>query len=90
MTLHTNQVGLLTPLKEWRYRLPELTDDEDDQPVVTAVDVQEQLDNFRELTRRKIHEIRLETNSLEEWIGIWERACSESLGVDQSSFELHA
>ena len=80
----TNQIGLLAPLKErvdltenqiikWRYRRPELTDDEDDQTVVIAVEVQEQLDSFREF-----HEIRLETNSLEEKIGILERACSES------------
>ena len=53
-TQHITQIGLLTPLKErvdlaesqivkWRYRLPELTDDEDDQTIVTAVEVQEQL-----------------------------------------------
>ena len=62
----------------WRHRLPELTDNEDGWPVVTAVDVQEQLDRFRELTRGKIHEMRQETNSLEEKIRILERARSES------------
>ena len=88
-TQHTTQIGLLAPLKDrvdlaesqivrWRYRLPELTDDADDQPVVvTAIEVQEQLDKFRELTRRKIREIGQETNSLEEKIGILERARSE-------------
>ena len=88
-TQHTTQISLPTPLIErvdlaeshivrWRYRLPELTDNEDGRPVVTAVDVQEQLDRFRELTRGKIHEIRQETNSLEEKNGILERARSES------------
>ena len=51
-TQHTNQIGLLTPLRErvdlaenqivkWCYRLPELTNDDDGRPVVTAVDVKE-------------------------------------------------
>ena len=86
-TQHTT--GLLTPLDgrvdlvekqiiKWRYRLPELTDDEDTRTTATAVEVQEELNNFRELTRRKIHEIRQETNSLEAKIGVLERARSES------------
>ena len=62
----------------WRYRLPELTNDEDHQPIVTAVDVQEQLTRFQELTRGKTDEIRQETNSIEEKIRILERARSES------------
>ena len=88
-TQHTTQIGLLTPLQErvelaenqiikWRYRPPELTDDEDTHTIITAVEVQKQLKNFRELTRVKIHEIRQETNSLDEKIGILERARSES------------
>ena len=55
----------------WRHRLPELTDNEDGRPVVTAVDVHEQLDRFRELTRGKFCEIRQETNSLEEKMVFW-------------------
>ena len=85
----TAQIGTLFPLTErvdlaenqimrWRYSLPELTNDEDRQPIVTALDVQEQLTKFQELTRGKIHEIRQESNSLEEKILILERARSES------------
>ena len=63
---------------KWRYRLPELTDDEDTSTIVPAVEAQEQLSAFRDLTRTKIHEIRLETSSLEANIGVLERARSES------------
>ena len=31
----------------WRHRLPDLTDDDDDQPIVTAVEVHEQLNAFK-------------------------------------------
>ena len=64
-TQQAQQVSDITPAKErvdlaesqtigWRYRLPELTDDEDDRAIVTAVEVQEQLNAFKEVTRRKI------------------------------------
>ena len=88
-TQHTQQINGLTPLAErvdlaesqiirWRYRLPDLTDNDDDQPVVTAVEVQEQLNAFKETTRRKIQGIIQQTVSLDEKIGILERARSET------------
>ena len=88
-TQHTAQLGVLPTLSEkvdlaenqilrWRYRLPELTNDDEQQPIVTAVEVQEQLNKFQELTRSKTHEIRQETNSIEGKIRILEIARSES------------
>ena len=35
--------------QRWRYRLPDLSDDESQEPVVPAVEVQEELNNFQEL-----------------------------------------
>ena len=63
-TQHTAQSGFLSLMSEkldlaekqiqrWRYRLPDLTDDH--QPVVSAVEVQEQLNQFQESTRDKVH-----------------------------------
>ena len=44
-------------IMRWRYRLPDLTADDDDSDedvtVVTAVEVQEQLGAFKSATRRK-------------------------------------
>ena len=88
-TQHTAQLGTLPTLSEkvelaenqilrWRYRLPELTNDDEQQPTVTAVEVQEQLSKFRELTRSKIHDVRQEINSIEGKIRILEIARSES------------
>ena len=49
----------------WRHRLPELTNDDEQQPIVIAVEVQEQLNQFQEVTTSKIHDVRQEINSLE-------------------------
>ena len=83
-TDHSTQIGLLNPLKEtvelavnqvikWRHGLPDLTDDEDDSTIVTAVEVQEQLQAFRVQIRDRINEIRLETQSLEVKLASWNR-----------------
>ena len=58
--------------------LPDMTDSKDERPVVTAVDVQGQLNAFKEATRRTIQETRQETHSFDEKIGILERARSET------------
>ena len=85
----TAQLGTLPTLSEkvelaenqilrWQYRLLELTNDDEQQPIVTAVEVQEQLNQFQELTRSKIHDVRQEINSIEGKIRILEIARSES------------
>ena len=78
-TQHAQQISDITPLKErvdlaesqiirWRYRLPELTDDDDDRTVITAVEVHEQLNAFKDMTRRKIQEIRTRDSfSRKDW-----------------------
>ena len=51
---------------------------EDQQPIVTAVEVQEQLNEFQESTRSKIHDVRQDVDSLERKVHILEVARSES------------
>ena len=58
--------------------MPDLTHDDDQQPIVTAVEVQEQLNKFQESTRNKIHDVRQEIDSLERKVRILEIARSES------------
>ena len=64
-TKHDGDLSFLTRLSEqvdliedqiikWRYRLPELTDDESKERVVSAVEVKEDLDEFKEVVLRKI------------------------------------
>ena len=88
-TQHTQQISGLTPLTErvdlaenqiikWRHRVPDLTDDEDDRTIVTAVEVKEQLRDFKDVTRRGFQEIRRETRSLSEKIDILQGARSET------------
>ena len=88
-TQRTAQLGVLPTLTEkvdlaenqiikWRYRLPDLTHDDENQQVVKAIEAQEQLTKFQELTRDKIHAIREETAALEGKVKILERARSES------------
>ena len=53
-------------IQRWRYRLPDLTDDESQEPVVSAVEVQEELNKFQDLTMSKVREVRQDIKSLEE------------------------
>ena len=62
----------------WRHRAPELTNEDEQRSIVTAVDAQEQLNRFQELTRSKIHDVRQEINSLEGKIRILLIARGES------------
>ena len=64
-------------IQRWRYRLPDLTDDEDHQSVVSAVEVQEHLNEFQESTRNKVHSVRQETDSFEGRLRLLEVARSE-------------
>ena len=65
-------------IHRWRYRLPDLTDDESHEPVVSAIEAQEQLSQFQELTRSNVGDVRHEINSLERKVRLLERARSES------------
>ena len=65
-------------IHRWRYRLPDLSDDENHEPAVAAVDVQEQLSQFQESTRSNVRDLRHEVNSLERKVRHIQRARSES------------
>ena len=47
-------------IHRWRHRLPDLTDDESQEPVVSAIEVQDQLSQFQESTRTKVRDVRHE------------------------------
>ena len=99
-TEHAAQIGFLPIMSErvdlaekqilrWRRRLPDLTDDEEQEPIVTAVEVQEQLDHFQERTRNKVHDvsdqptIKLHGGTI-SWYLVWPVDC---LGADSSVSE---
>ena len=76
VTDHTAKVNFFSIMSEkvdlmeqqshrWRYRLPDLTDDESQEPVVYAVEVQEELSKFQDLTMSKVHDMSQDINSLE-------------------------
>ena len=65
----------------WRYRLPDLTDDESREPVVSAVEVQEDLDKFKDLTMHKVREVNNALSSLEREVQLLERARNDSWEV---------
>ena len=68
-------------IHRWRYRLPDLTDDESREPDVSAVEVQETLDKFKDLTMIKVREVREDLNSLDREVQLLERARSDSWDV---------
>ena len=59
-------------IQRWRYRLPDLTDDESQEPVVSAVEVQEDLNKFQDLTMSKVRDVRHEMTSLERRVQLAE------------------
>ena len=62
-------------IQRWRYRLPDLTaDDSYDEAIVAAVEVQEQLGQFKGATRRKIEELRQVIMALEDRVNILRRS----------------
>ena len=61
-----------------RYRLPELTDDESKERVVSAVEVREELDEFKEVVLRKIQWILTNLGSLQESVRLLENDREES------------
>ena len=63
---------------EWRYRLPELTDDDSRERVVSAVEVQEDLDEFKEVVLKKLKECLTNLNALQGEVRLLERNREES------------
>ena len=61
-TKFDGDVSFLTKLSEllegqivrWRYRLPELADDESQEKIVTAVEAQEELDELKDVVDKKL------------------------------------
>ena len=88
-TKHDGDLSFLTRLSEqveliegqiikWRYRLPELTDDESKERVVSAVEVREELDEFKEIVLRKLKEFLTNLNALQEKVRLIENDREES------------
>ena len=75
----SEQVELLEDqIIKWRYRLPELTDDESKERIVSAVEVREELDEFKEVVLRKLKEFLTNLNSLQESVRLNENDRDES------------
>ena len=62
----------------WRYRLPELTDDESQERIVSAVEAREELDEFKEVVLKKLKEFLTNLNSLREKVRLIENDREES------------
>ena len=63
---------------KWRYRLPDLTDDDSRERVVSAVEVQEDLYEFKDVAMRKIRELATTLTALEGEVRLFERDREES------------
>ena len=79
LTKMSEQLDLLEDqVIKWRYRLPELTDDESQERVVSAVEVREELDEFKEVVLKKLKEFLTNLNSLHEKVRLIENDREES------------
>ena len=76
VTEHTAKLNFFSVMSEkvdlmeqqihrWRYRLPDLTDDESQEPIVSAIEVQEELNRLKDLTMSKVCEVRDDLHSLD-------------------------
>ena len=73
------QVELLEDqIVKWRYRLPELTDDESQERIVSAVEVREELDELKDVVYRKLKEILTSLHTLRESARLIENDKEES------------
>ena len=63
---------------KWRYRLPELTDDDSTERIVSAVEVQEDVDTFKEVVLKKLKEFITNLNALQGEVRLLERDRDES------------
>ena len=64
-------------IHRWRHRLPDLSDDDSREPVVSAVEVKEDLDKFKDLTMEKVREVNNALFALEREV----RNCSSELAM---------
>ena len=63
---------------KWRYRLPELADDESQEKIVTAIEVQEELDELKDVVYKKLQEVLTSLNTLRESVRLTENNKEES------------
>ena len=68
-------------IHRWRHRLPDLSDDDSREPVVSAVEVKEDLDKLKDLTLSKVREVNNALFSLEREVRLIERARNDSWEV---------
>ena len=73
----SDQVDLL-----WKCRLPEQTNDENQEKAVTAVEVHEELDELKKDVYRKLKEMATGLNNLRESVRLIENDKDENLGSD--------
>ena len=75
----SDQVELLeNQIVKWGYRLPELTDDESQEKIVSAVEVKEELDELKDVVYRKLKEMLTSLNTLRESVRLIEKDKEES------------
>ena len=65
-------------IHRWRHRLPDLSDDDSRERVVSAVEVQENLDKFKDKTMEKVREVNSALFALENEVRLFERARDDS------------
>ena len=63
---------------KWRDRLPEMTDDDNDEKVVTAVEVREELDELKEIVFKKLRGVFTKISTLEENVSTLEHDREDS------------
>ena len=68
-------------IHRWRHRLPDLTDDDSREPVLSAVEVKDDLDSFKDLTMSKAREVNNALSPLEGQVRLLARARSDSWDV---------
>ena len=71
----SEQVSLIEQqIHRWRYRLPDLSDDDSRERVISAVEVKEDLDKFKDKTMEKVREVSNARFALESEVRLFERA----------------
>ena len=71
----SEQVSLIEQqILRWRYRLPDLSDDDSREHVISAVEVREDLDKFKDKTMEKAREANNRLFALENEVRLFERA----------------
>ena len=65
-------------IHRWRHRLPDLSDDHSRERLISAVEVKEDLDRFKDITVEKVREVNNALCALEREVQLFERARDES------------